>query len=738
MTQGDPAGPKVPGPDEPKAGDCAATRAVTAAQSLLTGRIPEVQRTGFFKPLPATSRLARLWATLGLVLGRRLTTIIGDDHIVMIAMAAVVGITSGAAAGLLLWWIELSIDLFPRAEEGQEAVRWSVVILIPIVGGLVAGGLRILAARLEGHGLVAGVPAVIEAIDRRRGNIHGRGGLITGLGTGVTIGSGGSCGHEGPSVAIGATVGSVVARFFGLRMRRQLAMVGAGCAGGLAAAFNAPLAGVIFTVELVFGGAIGGNVGTMSVFIPLVVAAVTGTFTSYAIRGEQTAFVLPPHDVPAVPEIAVYVGMAICAGIIGSMMSRAVLVSSARFDALRLPVWLKPALGALGVGLLAAVFSNQVLGAGHGTVEGALHGQLAWQIAALLLVLKIVATALTVGSGGFGGVFMPSLYVGACLGTLVGTGANALLGAGAQDTGAYALVGMGAIFAAMMHAPLTPIVMIFELTKDWGIILPLMLSCILSVVVARRVNATSFYKMVLGYRGVILSHEAEGEVMKRGLVRDLMTHPEAVLTEAAGIEEIRRAVLAAELRSVFVVDAQGCVVGFINGNQLARRMLDGQVQAESSARALMGQKHLTLLYPSDTLAGAMLAFARSGQEVLPVVDPDRRLVGLLRRGDLMAHYSDKVLGEQESMVQVHQGSGGPDQEVGLGKGFVLERLIVGRVWAGRSLSELELRGRTGIVVLEWCRGDDVIAVDPTKPLREGDTLAVCGTREQLLAARALR
>jgi chloride channel protein, CIC family len=735
MTGRDPADPGAPEADEPKAADDAASRAITAAQSLLSG---EVQRTGFFKPLPATGRIARSWAALGLLIGRRLATVIRDDHIYMIAMAAVVGITSGAAAGLLLGWIELSIELFPAPEEGPAVLRWTIVILVPVVGGLLAGGLRMAAARLEGRAVVAGVPAVIEAIDRRHGTIHGRGGLIAGLGTGVTIGSGGSCGHEGPSVAIGATVGSVVARFFGLRMRRQLAMVGAGCAGGLAAAFNAPLAGVIFTVELVFGGAIGGNIGTMSVFIPLIVAAVTGTFTSYAIRGEHTAFVLEPHDVPALPEIGIYVCMALGAGLIGSMMSRAVLESQVRFDALALPSWLKPALGALGVGLLAAFFSNQVLGAGHGTVEEALHGRLAWQIAALLLVLKIVATALTVGSGGFGGVFMPSLYVGACLGTLVGTGAHVLLGPAVQDTGAYALVGMGAIFAAMMHAPLTPIVMIFELTKDWGIILPLMLSCILSVVVARRVNQKSFYNMVLAHRGVILSHEAEGEVMKRGLVRDLMVAPDAALTEAAGLEEIRRATLAAELRSVFVVDDDGAVVGFINGNQLARSMLDAKVQPESTARDLMASRNLTLLYPSDTLAGAMLAFARSGQEVLPVVDAERRLIGLAMRGDLMAHYSDKVLGEQESVLQVHHADGAPDQEVGLGKGLVLERLIVGRGWAGRTLAQLELRSRTGVVVLEWCRGDDVVAVDPKKPLREGDTLAVCGTREQLLAARSLK
>jgi CIC family chloride channel protein len=216
-----------------------------------------------------------------------------------------------------------------------------------------------------------------------------------------------------------------------------------------------------------------------------------------------------------------------------------------------------------------------------------------------------------------------------------------------------------------------------------------------------------------------------------------MVQSDVVLTEDANVEEIRRVALDADLHSIFVVEGTGAVVGYINGDQIAKRLLNGEVHPDSTAKDLMGQSRLTLLYPHDTLAGAMLAFARSGKEVLPVVDNDRHLVGIIRRGDLMAHYSDKVLGEQEEVVQIHQGQRGPDQEVGLGKGLVLERIIIGRSWAGRSLAELELRKRTGVMVLEWCRGDSVLVVDPRRPLREGDTLAVCGAREQLLRARSL-
>lgn len=710
-----------------------------AERSTTSMRIPkpeDLHATGYHKPLPPAERLGRVWASAGLLLGRQLATAVRDDHLFMIVMAAFVGITSGAAAGLLLMWIEFGVHLFPQHDEGTPWVRYAVAIGIPTAGGLLAGLLRVAAERWIRTPPANGVPAVVEAVAKHGGTLRGRSAIVCGVGTGITIGSGGSCGHEGPSLAIGAAVGSVLARFFGMRQRRRLAMLGAGAAGGLAAAFNAPLAGVIFTVEIVFGGSIGGDIGSMSVFIPLIVAAVCGTFTSYAIRGDDVAFELPAHAGVGLGDIGFYVLLAIAAGIIGTVFSRAIILAHHRFEAVRVPPWLRPAIGALGVALLAALVSNELLGTGHGTVERALHGELALSLAAALLVLKIVATALTLGSGGYGGTLLPSLYVGACLGTLVGHLAGFALD-DAQAQGAYALVGMGAIFATTLHAPLTPIVMMFEMTRDYAIILPLMLCCILAVVVGRRVSAQSLTKLELARRGVIMERDAEAEVMRRGTVRELVLPPTPTLREDAPLEEIRKLSLDADLRAVFVVDAEGAVVGYINGNQLAKRMLAGEIKLESTAQELMTARKMPLLYEKDTLAGAMLASARSGMELLPVVDAQRRLVGVLRRGDLIVHYSDKVLGQHEEVVQVRTGGAVPDQEVGLGKGTILERVIVGRRWAGKSLVELDLRGRTGVTVIEWCRGEETMPIEPRAPLREGDVLALAGTREQILRTRSI-
>lgn len=694
-----------------------------------------LQATGFFKKLPPSGRIARLWTTLGLRLGRTLSTVVRDDHVFLIVMAAVVGVASGVAAGALLAWIAYAITLFPEPDDGNPWLRWLVILGVPVVGGLLAGVLHLVVKRVFQQPLVMGVPAVIEAVALRGGVIRGRQAVVTGLGTGITIGSGGSCGHEGPSVAIGAAVGSVLARFFGMRARWHLSMVGAGCAGGLAAAFNAPLAGVIFAVEVVFGGAIGGNVGTMSIFVPLVVAAVAGTFTSHAIRGETIVFEGVAHGDTLLVDLGFFLLLAVLAGVVGTVMGRCILRTGTWFERLAVPSIIKPAIGALGVGLLAALVSNELLGAGHSTVSAALSTDLGWQLALVLALLKIVATALTVGSGGFGGVFMPSLYIGACLGTLVGTLAFAVHGPGTESTGAYALVGMGAIFAATMHAPLTPIVMIFELTRDYALILPLMLACILSVFVARRVYPYNFFKDMLRERGVVLGHEAEVEVMKRGHVSELMLRGVGTLPETADFATVRAAVLAADMRATFIVDAAGTVIGFVNGNQLARCMLTDAAGPTSTARDLMSSG-MPFLHETDTLAGAILASARSGMEVLPVVDADRHLLGIVRRGDLLAHYSDKVLGQQEEAMTIHAGDQ-HDHEVGLGKGVILDHIVVGRRWAGRSLADLNVRGQTGVTVLEWARGESVLPIDPRAPLREADILAVAGSREQILQARRL-
>ena|GEM_PF-56757 len=696
-------------------------------------------KTGFYKPLRATGRIVRLWEELGLRIGQRVSEALGDDHVYLLLMAVIVGVASGATAGLLLLWIARAVELFPAVGEAFPSFGWIYLILAPALGGLMVGGLRMFARRWLGD-LSEGIPAVIAAVGQQ-GRLQGSSGAVLGVGAGLTIASGGSVGHEGPTVAIGATVGSVVARFFGLRLRRQTTMIGAGCAAGLAAAFNAPLAGVIFTVEVVFKRSVGGNVGTMSVFTPLIVAAVAGTFTSHAIFGERVELIAP-GDVAGeqlLLEMLFFLALAVIAGLLSPLMSRVILFCGDVFEGIEpLPAWARPAVGGLGVGLIGALLFTELLGPGRQIVFNALNSELVWEVALGLALLKIVATALTIGSGGMGGVFMPSLVIGACVGTVVHALASLILGEAASQPAAYALVGMGAYLGATLRAPLTPIVMIFELTGDYGLILPLMFACILSAFVAGRVEKDTLFDLSLRRRGSadVLDVGDDIGVMYRGHVGDLMHRPDHMLRLSSSFDELQRAALVESTPTLYLLDEHERVAGVIDSRTLAARILQGPIDPHATAGDLTTEDTPTLLVPDDTLAGAMLAFSRSGRDVLPVVDANRQLLGLIERTTLMAHYSEHVLEQRDAELQLHAGTG-LDHEVSLGSGVTLERVVVGRAWAGRSLIQLDLRGRVSVQVLEWRRDDQLLALDPKVPLREGDVLALAGSREDLLAARWL-
>jgi CIC family chloride channel protein len=703
---------------------------------LVGDRRRDTSRTGFYKPLPATHAAVRVWEEFGLRVGSRAAAVVGDDHLYLLLMAVIVGVAAGATAGLLLLWIARAAELFPLVGEAFPSYGWIYLILAPALGGLMVGGLRWLARRWLGD-IPEGIPAVIEAVGQH-GKLKGSAGGVLGVGTGLTIASGGSAGHEGPMVAIGATVGSVVARFFGLRMRRQTTMMGAGCSAGLAAAFNAPLAGVIFTVEVVFKRNVGGNVGTMSVFTPLIVAAVAGTFTSYAIFGERSELI-PSGDLGGghlLMEMTFFLALAVFAGLLSPAMSRVILFLGDVFARMKIPSWIKPGLGGLAVGLLAALLFDELLGASREVLSDALHSKLFWQVALALALLKILATALTMGSGGMGGVFMPSLVIGGCLGTVVHALASLVLGDDVSAPAAYALVGMGAYLGATLRAPLTPIVMIFELTGDYGMILPLMFACILSAFVAGRIEKDNLFDLTLRKRGStrVLDGNDDVGIMYRGHVGDLMVRPDHMLRMSSSFEELQRAALVEDTPTLYLLDEHERVAGVIDSRTLAARVLRGEIDPDATAGALVTGEHPTLLVPKDTLAGAMLAFARSGRDVLPVVDSDRALLGLIERNVLMSHYSEHVLDQRDAELEIH-GSAGLDHEVNLGSGVTLERVTVGRNWAGKSLKELDLRGRVSVQVLEWRRDDELLPLDPKAPLREGDVLALAGNRDGLLAAR---
>ncbi len=344
------------------------------------------------------------------------------------------------------------------------SVPWYGKLLIPAIGGAVVGPLIFFFAReAKGHG----VPEVMEAVALRSGLIRKRVVIVKTLASAISIGSGGSVGREGPIVQIGSAIGSSLGQILRVSGNRMRNLVGCGAAAGIAATFNAPIAGAIFALEVILGEF---QIGT---FGPIVLASVMATVISRAFLGDFPAFIsIPKYDLVSIWEIPAYLVMGFLGGFVSLLFIKSLYKAEDLWAGLKVPEFLKPALGGLTIGLLSLYFP-QILGVGYESITEALLGKLPWFLLLVLVFVKIFATSLTIGSGGSGGVFAPSLFIGAMMGGIYGHMVHHFFPSVTASSGAYSLVGMGAIVAGATHAPITSILILFELTDDYRIILPL-------------------------------------------------------------------------------------------------------------------------------------------------------------------------------------------------------------------------------------------------------------------------
>ncbi len=356
--------------------------------------------------------------------------------------------------------------------------------LMPAAGGAIAGIILQLAARWLPH---RGAADYMEAISVGRGVIGFRQTVARSLSSIFSIGSGASIGREGPMVQLAAMCSSLTGRYLVLPPRHLRLLVACGATAGITAAYNAPIAGAIFISEIVYG------VISTATLVPLAVASVVANIVTRQVLHYDAVFHMPPFDFVSGWEVINYLGLGLIAGLAAPQFLRFLDLSRTLFQRLPFPLWARMAAGGLIVGALS-VLNPAVWGNGYSVVNSMLHTQWAWQAVAAILLLKTLATAASVGSGALGGVFTPTLFVGAALGALYGTALQRLFPAGSLSAvSSYAVVGMGALLAATTHAPLMSILMIFEMTLSYEVMLPLMLACMTGYVVAQRIRPASVY-----------------------------------------------------------------------------------------------------------------------------------------------------------------------------------------------------------------------------------------------------
>ena len=544
-------------------------------------------------------------------------------------LAVAVGVVAGLGAVAFRWLIGSFQSLFfDGGSQILSALGDYYVILIPAAGGLLVGPLiYFLAREAKGHG----VPEVMEAVALKGGQIRPRVPVVKAFASALCIGSGGSAGREGPIVQIGSSLGSAIGQWFKLPSETVKVLVACGAAGGISATFNAPIAGVLFALELILGRVVTRR------FAYVVISAVVADYLAHLFLGNTRAFDIPAFGITSPWEFSFYTLLGILAAFTAVAFIYVLYRCEDLFDSLRIPEYLKPALGGLAVGAIG-LYSHDLFGVGYGGITKALSGELVLGALLLLCLLKIVATSLTLGSGGSGGIFAPSLFIGAMLGTAVGSVFGNLFPSITGPAGAYGVVGMAAVFAGAARAPFSAILIIFEMTHDYAIMLPLMTAVVTSTVLSRALKRETIYTLKLVRRGVDVEQEELSDVMRTITVKEAMTHNFPTVPSTMKVDQLLTQFRKTGHHGFPVVDDKGLLAGVVTQTDVERYLGTSRGQNQLKVENV-ATKSPFIAYPDQTL-DRVLAAMEEEYGYIPVVSRDnrRQLLGVLRRHDIIRAY----------------------------------------------------------------------------------------------------
>lgn len=557
-----------------------------------------------------------------------------NDQVVLFVLAVVLGAAAAYAAILFRWTIQLVQTVaFGTGAEAMvaavEALPWWQVLATPALGGLAIGAL-IRWGMPERRPLA--VADVIEATAIHGGRMSFLGGLRAAFINAASLGVGGSAGREGPVVHLGAAIAALAAQRLHLTRTMTNTLLGCGVAAAVAASFNAPIAGAFFALEVVVGHY------ALSAFAPIVIASVVGTLISRAHFGNFPAFIVPEHFIVSWWEFGVFAALGVASAAAAMIFMRGIFAVQDQAARLPVPPWLHPAIGGLAVGGIA-VFFPHVLGVGYEATDAALKGQFGLVFLLMLLGAKLVATSVTLGMGFGGGVFSPSLMVGALLGGVFGlTVAMGAPPGTVSGVGAYAMVGMGAVAGAVLGAPISTILIIFELTADYRMTIAVMVAVVVASVIVQRLFGRSFFHLQLNRRGVHLRRGVETSLVRGRSIRNMIDERCPTVAPDTGLPRLRRALLQASEGEVMVVDADRRFLGSITLGTLRDAEDEEDAGAQTTAAEIARDR--PLIRYADDLESALRIFTDAELPRLPVVDDaeSRVLVGVLHERDVLLSY----------------------------------------------------------------------------------------------------
>ncbi len=656
-----------------------------------------------------------------------------SEHTFLIVMAIIIGIIGGYGAILFRNAIKFFQSVFFGSWHVDlayiSALPWYIKLFVPAIGGLIVGPIIYFFAReAKGHG----VPEVMEAIILKGGAIRPRVVVAKIIASAVSIGSGGSVGREGPIVQIGSAAGSSLGQLLHVRGSVLRTLVACGAAAGIAGTFNAPIAGAIFSLEILLGDF------AIAQFSPIVIASVTSTVISRHYLGNYPAFIIPKYELSSIYEFIPYTILGILAAFVAVSFINIVYKTEDIFDAISIPSWFKPAIGGLIIGAIG-IFYPHIFGVGYETMDLALAGKLTWSFLLFLILLKLFATSITIGSGGSGGVFAPSLFLGASLGGAVGTVGHLLFPEIIQSPGAYALVGMGAVAAATMHAPITSILILFELTNDYRIILPLMTSIILSVVIKMHIKKESIYSLKLVRKGLQLKKDFEPNVLGKIKIEKLYKKDFMTVRFDTPISKLLIHTKENIHLNYFVVDEKEQLLGILSPYKIRSLADKGNDIKHLIANDLIVEDKV-FFTPDDTLEMVMQILNDLILDEIPIVNnpKDKKVIGYISKTEVIEAYNIEMMKKNMlNSVSSYIVSAQKFKKLKMADGEVLCEVEVPGEFIGKNLAQLDLRHKYGVEVIlikqnfnqETNESEKVFVPKPMYNFEFGDKILVVGDNE---------
>lgn len=684
------------------------------------------------------SRLRIWYRYIYLQLSRRsekiLIKIQMTEFIYMILMSIVIGVLVGFGSVGVKYLIEFITDWVFSGEgtttERVIATPWYMLLIIPTVGGLIVGPFaHFIVPSSKGHG----VSEVIQSLLTKGGIIKPIVAVGKAITSAITIGTGGSVGYEGPIVHIGASIGSSVGQFFRVPTRRLRTLVGCGAAAGIAATFNMPIAGALFAIEVIMM-----DYAAYQLF-PIIISSVIATVIAHNYVGNFAEFNASPILFVNNYELINYFILGALCGLIAFMMIKSLYYFEEIFsEQIKIPVYLKPALGGLMIGAIGILYP-QIIGVGNESISAALGNNFFWLTALILVFLKIISTSITLGSGGSGGMLSPALFVGAMTGFAFGEAMNFIDPTTSFNSGSYAFIAMGGLIAGTVRAPLTAILMVFELTKQSSAILPLMIVVSISMILSSKLSRESVYTLKLVMDKIQIKTFGEHGILKSIPVSEVFTKNYISLPESANFKCLVEKLLSVNEPLLSVETRQGAFLGMISINNIKDTLLDSEHLEDVIIAGDIADKSIPRITPLANCYEVLEICRAKNFEGLPVFDSidDHKQIGMIwikDINDLLQKEMDKL--EHTSDLASKISKINKEHDIAFMPGYVIAEIPVPSSFAGRSISGLKIRNDYGVDIISIKSETDKGVVIKALPkhdyiLKITDAMIVAGEAESV-------